>query len=257
MTALSVNLNKIALIRNSREGNNPDILSFAIEAIEAGARGITVHPRPDQRHIRPSDVQNIRSLLENSHSSIELNIEGNPFAGANKAGYPGFDQVISLAAPEQVTLVPDNETQLTSDHGWNLEKNHNELAEKIDKYKKSKARVSLFLDPEYEQIKLASEIGADRIELYTGPFASTFAQYGPDHKFTHELFKKYVDASEFAHQLQLEINAGHDLNLENLSLFSKLPHLAEVSIGHAIVVDSLQRGFQNTIRDYLEALARP
>ena len=157
MTALSVNLNKIALIRNSREGNNPDILSFAMEAIEAGARGITVHPRPDQRHIRPSDVQNIRSLLENYHSSIELNIEGNPFARANKTGYPGFDQVIALAAPDQVTLVPDNETQLTSDHGWNLEKNHNELAGKIDKYKKSKSRVSLFLDPEYEQIKLASE----------------------------------------------------------------------------------------------------
>ena len=257
MTALSVNLNKIALIRNSREGNNPDILSFAIEAIEAGARGITVHPRPDQRHVKPSDVQNIRSLLENSYSSIELNIEGNPFAGANKTGYPGFDQVISLAAPEQVTLVPDDETQLTSDHGWNLEKNYNELAGKIEKYKKSKSRISLFLDPEHKQIKLASEIGADRIELYTGPFATTFVQYGPGHKFTQELFKKYIDASEFAHQLQLEINAGHDLNLENLSLFSKLPYLAEVSIGHAIVVDSLQRGFQSTIRDYLEVLAGP
>ena len=257
MTVLSVNLNKIALIRNSREGNNPDILSFAIKAIEAGARGITVHPRPDQRHVRPSDVQNIRSLLENSYANVEFNIEGNPYAAANEVGYPGFDQIIALATPEQVTLVPDNETQLTSDHGWNLEKNHNELAAKIEKYKKLRSRVSLFLDPEPAQVKVAKDIGADRIELYTGPFASTFARYGPGHKLTLELFKKYVDASELAHQLRLEINAGHDLNLKNLALFSKLPHLAEVSIGHAIVVDSFHRGFQNTIQDYLEALQRP
>ena len=256
MTVLSVNLNKIALIRNSREGNNPDILSFAIKAVEAGAQGITVHPRPDQRHIRPSDVQNIRSLLEKSYANIEFNIEGNPYASANEVGYPGFDQIIASARPEQVTLVPDNETQLTSDHGWNLEQNHNALARKINKYKNMRSRVSLFLDPEPAQIKLAKEIGADRIELYTGPFASTFAQYGPSHELTLELFKKYVDASELANQLKLEINAGHDLNLGNLALFSKLPYLAEVSIGHAIVVDSFNRGFQSTIQDYLEALQR-
>ena len=257
MTVLSINLNKIALIRNSREGDNPDILSFAREAIEAGARGITVHPRPDLRHIRPSDVQNIRSLLKNSFANIELNIEGNPFAVANESGYPGFDQMIALAEPEQVTLVPDNETQLTSDHGWNLEKSHREISGKIEKYKNLSARVSLFLEPELEQIRLANEIGADRIELYTGPFALTFAKYGPEDNQTIKLFEKYVAASELAHQQKLEINAGHDLNLENLSLFSKLPHLAEVSIGHAIVIDSLQRGFRATIKDYLEALNRP
>ena len=256
MTVLSINLNKIALIRNSREGNNPDILSFAGEAIEAGARGITVHPRPDLRHIRPSDVQNIRSLLKRSYSNVELNIEGNPFAVPNKYGYPGFDQLIALTKPEQVTLVPDNETQLTSDRGWRLEQSQIALSEKIDKYKSLKARVSVFLDPEPEQIRLASEIGADRIELYTGPFASTFAKYGSRDKLTMALFERYVQASELAHQQNLEINAGHDLNLKNLSLFSKLPHLAEVSIGHAIVIDSLNRGFRTTVKDYLEALQK-
>ena len=252
-----MNLNKIALIRNSREGNNPDVLSFACEAIEAGARGITIHPRPDLRHILPTDVQNIRLLLQRSYPNIELNIEGNPFAIPNKSGYPGFDQIISLAKPEQVTLVPDNETQLTSDHGWDLKQSHKLLSREIDKYKNLKARVSLFLDPEPEQIRIASEIGADRIELYTGPFASTFKKYGPEHKLTVEVFGKYVKASELAHQQKLKINAGHDLNLNNLSLFSKLPNLAEVSIGQAIVIDSLRRGFKETIKNYLDALEGP
>jgi len=254
VTKLSVNLNKIALVRNSREGQNPDLLSFVSSAIEAGASGITLHPRPDQRHIRPSDVTAINNLLNNTFPQVELNIEGNPFAAANDSGYPGFDELIEKSAPDQVTLVPDNESQLTSDHGWELTKDHNQLVAKIEKYRMLKTRVSLFLGPDVTQIRLAKEMGADRIELYTGPFAKTFQQHGSIHTSTQGLFDKYCEAATFAGELGLGVNAGHDLNLNNLRMFSELPYLSEVSIGHAIVVDALNMGFTKTMKEYLNAL---
>ena len=254
MTKLSVNLNKIALVRNSRKGQNPGLLSFATSAIKAGASGITLHPRPDQRHVRPSDVTAIKTLLNNTFQQVELNIEGNPFAAANDSGYPGFDELIEKSSPDQVTLVPDNESQLTSDHGWELAKDHNQLVVKIEKYRTLKTRVSLFLDPDVTQIRLAKEIGADRIELYTGPFAEIFQQHGSTHPSTQDLFDKYCKAATFAGELGLGVNAGHDLNLNNLRMFSELPYLSEVSIGHAIVVDALNMGFTKTIKEYLNAL---
>ena len=254
MTKLSVNLNKIALIRNSREGENPNLLPFATAAINAGAGGITLHPRPDQRHIRPSDLTAIDDLLKNLRQKIELNIEGNPFAESNDSGYPGFDALVEKSSPDQVTLVPDNESQLTSDHGWELKKEHNLLAKTIEKYNSLKIRVSLFLDPDLTQIRLAKELGADRIELYTGPFAEVFQKSGANDRSTLDLFKKYCEAAAFAGELGLGVNAGHDLNLHNLKMFSSLPNLAEVSIGHAIVVDALHMGFTQTIKEYLIAL---
>ena len=196
----------------------------------------------------------INTLLNNTFQQVELNIEGNPFAAANDSGYPGFDELIEKSLPDQVTLVPDNESQLTSDHGWELAKDHNQLAVKIEKYRTLKTRVSLFLDPDVTQIGLAKEIGADRIELYTGPFAETFQQHGSTHPSTQDLFDKYCKAATFAGELGLGVNAGHDLNLDNLRMFSELPYLSEVSIGHAIVVDALNMGFAKTIKEYLNAL---
>ncbi len=254
MTKLSVNLNKIALIRNSREGQNPDLLSFATSAINAGAAGITLHPRPDQRHVRASDLRTVHDLLNDLSQKVELNIEGNPFAMANDSGYPGFDELVEQSTPSQVTLVPDHESQLTSDHGWELKKVDNRLAGKIEKYHSLATRVSLFLDPDMAQIRLAKELGADRIELYTGPFAEVFQQVGSNHQSTLDLFSNYCEAATYAGELGLGVNAGHDLNLQNLSMFSALPNLAEVSIGHAIVVDALQLGFGQTIKEYLRVL---
>ena len=254
MINLSVNLNKIALLRNSREGENPDILDYAETSIESGAKGITLHPRPDQRHIRTEDVRRISALITSNHKDTELNIEGNPFTRPNDSGFKGFDEIITETVPTQVTLVPDDNNQLTSDHGWNLNQNGPALAPKIRQYQKLGCRVSLFLDPDMEQINKAKDIGADRIELYTGPFAQIFSERGPEHPLTKNSFLKFNEASEFASKLGLAINAGHDLNLQNLKLFSSLSHLAEVSIGHAIVTDSLKFGFVNTIKDYLNAL---
>ena len=254
MTKLSVNLNKIALIRNSREGQNPNLLTFATAAIKAGAAGITLHPRPDQRHIRPSDLLAVSDLLKTFPQKIELNVEGNPFAESNKSGYPGFNALIEKSSPDQVTLVPDNESQLTSDHGWELRKEQSLLRKTIEKYNSSKIRVSLFLDPDLTQIRLAKELGADRIELYTGPFAEVFQQNGTNPQSTLDLFKQYCEAATFAGELGLGVNAGHDLNLHNLKMFSSLPHLAEVSIGHAIIIDALHIGFTQTIEEYLIAL---
>lgn len=248
MIALSVNINKIALIRNSRLGNNPDIIEYAKRCVAFGADGITVHPRPDQRHIRAQDCLNLKSAI-----NVEFNIEGNPLAKPMKSDredvsdYPGFMQIIRDVLPEQATLVPDANEQLTSDHGFDLTKASNELIDCINELKQLGCRVSLFMDPVLEQISLAKEIGADRIEFYTGPYA--------DAKDQQAAFKPYVEAAEHALTIGLGINAGHDLNLDNLGLFASLPGLAEVSIGHALTVDALHYGLEETIRRYKQLLS--
>ncbi|MGB5324216.1 MAG: pyridoxine 5'-phosphate synthase [Pseudomonadales bacterium] len=259
--ALSVNVNKIALIRNSREGNNPDLVEFARLCLDNGAAGITVHPRPDQRHIRPEDCSALAALLHKHarRSNIEYNIEGNPAAGAcatkrqDFTDYPGFTEIVEQCKPDQATLVPDNSSQLTSDHGFDLSGDNRQLAASIKRIKQCGARVSLFMDPDHDQLSRARDIGADRIELYTGPFAAAFACGDSDH--AEKIFAAHCEAAQHAHNIGLAINAGHDLNLENLVLYRRLPHLAEVSIGHAITVDALQMGLQATIERYLAVLA--
>lgn len=244
-TALSVNLNKIALLRNSRQGNFPDVVGFGKKCIAAGANGLTVHPRPDLRHIRPNDVYALKTLTE-KNNAIELNIEGNPFT-RNSKDYPGFCALVKDTQPEQCTLVPDNREQLTSDHGFDLKTCGNELAPIIDSLKQCGVRVSLFMDPDIEQIKRAKAIGADRIELYTGPFAKAFERQ--DENFS-ALFQRFIAAAHAATDLGLGINAGHDLNLHNLAKFLQIPHILEVSIGHALTVDALNMGFDCAVKAY-------
>lgn len=251
MIALSVNLNKIALIRNSREGNFPDVAQFAELAIDAGADGITVHPRPDQRHIRASDIHELAGKL-----SVEFNIEGNPFAKpmagprAGIADYPGFMALIDRARPAQCTLVPDNNAQLTSDHGFDLDRDGNRLRPIIEQLHDWGCRVSLFMDPDIAQIKHAKALGADRIELYTGPFAAACAS---NHDVS-SIVERYREAAAAAVDCGLGVNAGHDLNLANIPLMRDWPGLQEVSIGHALTVDALHQGFANTILAYQAAL---
>ncbi len=247
--ALSVNLNKIALIRNSREGNYPDVVKFAQLCLDTGADGITVHPRPDQRHIRPSDVKNIHELLKH-YPTKEFNIEGNPFAEPLN-DYPGFIDLVKSALPHQCTLVPDNNTQLTSDHGFDLTQDGEKLIPIIAELKSLGVRVSLFMDPDLQQLDLAKRIGADRIEFYTGPYAANFALDKED-AFYNQLFKRFYDAATHASNIGLGINAGHDLNLENLPKFATIPSLQEVSIGHALTVDSLSMGMASAVQQYLE-----
>lgn len=250
--ALSVNLNKIALIRNSREGNFPRLLDFASWALDLGVQGLTVHPRPDQRHIRPSDIPALAELIKDQHDSkIEFNIEGNPFAAATDS-YPGFFNLVAEARPQQCTLVPDSNDQLTSDHGFDLVQNGEKLKPLIKELKQLGVRVSLFMDPKIEQIKLAKEIGADRIELYTGPFAHAYAQSLDKAK---EVFQEHIVAAEYAMLLGMGVNAGHDLNLNNMTLYKNLPGLREVSIGHALTVDALKMGFDKAIHAYLQVCA--
>lgn len=251
MVALSINLNKIALLRNSRAGNYPDLVTHAITAIEAGANGITVHPRPDQRHIRPGDIQNLKKLLER-YPGIEFNIEGNPFAG-NEGSYPGFLALIEQSPPHQCTLVPDSSLQLTSDHGFDLLKDGELLKPIVKKIQHLGVRVSLFMDPDLDQISRAAELGVERIELYTGPFAEACLKMRNSTQ-SQRLFAQHCRAAEHAHQLGLGVNAGHDLNLENLSLYRQLPHLKEVSIGHALIVDAIEMGFAKAIKTYQTVL---
>jgi pyridoxine 5-phosphate synthase len=251
---LSVNLNKVALLRNSREGQTPSVIEAARTVLAAGARGITVHPRPDQRHIRPSDVEEL-SVLLNDYPSIEFNIEGNPFAGPRDNGYPGFDALIEAAHPHQATLVPDSDNQLTSDHGWDLGGDTTALRQAIKRYQDWGARVSLFMDPDPEQIARVPQVGADRIELYTGPFAELATHRGLDAPETVESLEKYRDAARQAVALGLGVNAGHDLDQHNLRLFRQISEVAEVSIGHALISDALNDGLAATVRAYLTALA--
>ena len=243
MTALSINLNKIALIRNSREGNYPNVVEHAQLCIDNGADGITVHPRPDQRHIRPSDVRELAELVS-PLSSVEFNVEGNPFAPA-LADYPGFIELVEQVQPDQCTLVPDGDDQLTSDHGFDLTSSGAQLKPIIDRLKAQGMTVSLFMDPDLAQIELAASIGADRVELYTGPYATA---WGTDD--LEPIFQQHLAAAALATSLGMGVNAGHDLNLDNLAKFASIPTLLEVSIGHAFTVDSLAMGIANTVRAY-------
>lgn len=249
-TALSVNLNKIALIRNAREGQVPDPVWAAGLCIEAGCQGITVHPRPDQRHVRPRDVHALAELLED-HLDIEYNIEGNPFAPAHEGGYPGWMPLVEAARPAQATLVPDDPSQLTSDHGWDIEAHADRLAPILDQLHEWGARVSLFVDPSPRGLERAAELGVDRVELYTGPFAE--AHGGPDHS---QVLARYVEAGRAARAVGLALNAGHDLNLDNLgALLEAVDDIAEVSIGHALTADALELGMGPAVRAYLQVIA--
>ena len=247
MTALSINLNKIALLRNSREGSYPSVVNHAQLCIDQGVEGITVHPRPDQRHIRPSDVRQLAELVR-PLSGVEFNIEGNPFAPALN-DYPGFIDLVEETQPDQCTLVPDGDDQLTSDHGFDLNSSGDQLAPIIKRLKDQGMRVSLFMDPDLSQIEMAANIGADRIELYTGPYA---AAWGTDQ--LEPLFQSHLAAAELAVSLGMGVNAGHDLNLDNLAKYASIPALLEVSIGHAFTVDSLAMGMANAVNAYLQRL---
>ncbi len=242
--ALSVNLNKIALIRNSRDGNYPDVTAFARMSIAAGAQGITVHPRPDQRHIRPDDVRALAQLCK--REQVEFNIEGNPLAPA-RGDYPGLLALVEETQPTQCTLVPDSDQQKTSDHGFDVSKEGETLAPILDALTALGVRSSLFMDPDPAQITLAKQAGADRIELYTGPFAWAYEQ---DRAAAKKLFAQHCEAAERASAIGLGINAGHDLNLKNMTLYRTLPVLQEVSIGHALTVDALLMGFDAAVSAY-------
>jgi len=248
MIALSINLNKIALIRNSREGDYPSVLAHGETCIAAGVHGLTVHPRPDQRHIRPGDVRDLARLVS-KHPGIEFNVEGNPFAAA-EGSYPGFLALVEENSPHQATLVPDSNDQLTSDHGFDLHRSGASLEPIIARLRALGIRVSLFMDPDQEQIRLAREVGADRIELYTGPYAAAWGNPA----LLEPLHTQYSEAAGYATSIGLGVNAGHDLNLLNLVRFREVPGLMEVSIGHAFTVDSLAMGMSNAVKAYLKAL---
>ena len=242
---LSVNLNKVALLRNQRDVGYPSVVEAARMVAAAGAHGITVHPRPDERHIRRSDVLELAALIaDEPGSAVEYNIEG----------YPSDDFVALIRAvrPTQVTLVPDAPDQKTSDHGWDLARDAARLRPLIAALKRSGARVSLFMDPEPAAMASAAAVGADRVELYTGPYAEADAAGEAG-----LLLRRYAQAAEAAGAAGLGVNAGHDLNLDNLPAFCQaLPQLAEVSIGHAITADALRIGFPAAVEAYLRAIRR-
>lgn len=236
MTKLSVNINKVATIRNARGGNNPDVLKVAADCELFGAQGITVHPRPDERHIRYTDVRSIKPLIR-----TELNIEGNPI--------DKYIELVLEVRPTQVTLVPDADDQLTSNHGWDTVAHRAFLTDVIGRFKEAGIRTSIFVDPSCRMVDGAKECGTDRIELYTEPYASG---YVADRA---EAIKPFVEAAEAARELGLGLNAGHDLSLENLAYFHRnIPWLDEVSIGHALICDALYMGLDNTIKAYLACL---
>lgn len=236
MTRLSVNINKIATLRNARGGNMPDIQKIAVDCERFGAQGITVHPRPDERHITRKDVELLRPLI-----TTEFNIEGNPT--------PEFIKLVLKHKPDQVTLVPDDPEQLTSDHGWDTIKHLDFLKEVIGQFKEAGIRTSIFVDPDTEMVEGAKATGTDRIELYTESYAADF----PNGK--EEAIKPFVEAAIVAKEIGLGLNAGHDLNLDNLYYFIKnIPWIDEVSIGHALVCDALYYGLDNTIQLYLREL---
>lgn len=249
MIALSVNLNKIALIRNSREGDYPSVVAHGRTCLDAGADGITVHPRPDQRHIRPGDVRDLAELCRTR--GVEFNVEGNPFADA-QGSYPGLLPLVLETRPQQCTLVPDSNDQLTSDHGFDLARDGGRLEPIIRELKDAGIRVSLFMDPDIDQITRAREVGADRIELYTGPYAEAVSRQTPE---VDSIFATHCAAAEHALTLGLGVNAGHDLNLINLPRYRTLPGLQEVSIGHALTVDAISMGLSNAVNAYVNCLA--
>lgn len=250
MTALSVNVNKIAVLRNSRGGGEPDVVRAARTCLQSGAHGITVHPRPDQRHIRSDDVLALAALtLEHE---VEFNLEGNPFAPPRE-GYPGFLALCEQVRPAQATLVPDSDGQLTSDHGFDFERDAERLRPLIAQLKSVGCRVSLFVDAGGAGLALAKEIGADRIEIYTGPFAQAQAAGN-----AHAALAACVDTAREARALGLGVNAGHDLSQANLPEFLEaVPLLLEVSIGHALISEALYVGLQRTVHNYLQILSSP
>jgi len=238
MTKLSVNINKIATLRNSRGGNNPDLIKAAIDIQNFGAEGITVHPRPDERHIRYADVYELKKII-----TTEFNIEGN-------CREDKFVHLVLEIKPEQVTLVPDDLGQLTSDHGWDTIKNQDYLIEMIDVFKKADIRVSIFVDPVVEMVEGAKKTGTDRIELYTESYAREFQKGNRE-----EAVAPYIEAAKKAVELGMGINAGHDLDLHNLKYFAQnVPGLQEVSIGHALISDALYFGLENTVQLYKRQL---
>lgn len=236
MTKLSVNINKVATIRNARGGNNPDVLKVAVDCEKFGAQGITVHPRPDERHIRYQDVRDIKPLI-----TTEFNIEGNP-----------IDKYIKLVLevkPTQVTLVPDADNQITSNHGWDTVANKGFLTDVIGQFKEAGIRTSIFVDAEPKMVEAARMCGTDRIELYTEPYAAGYEAN------REEAIKPFVEAAEVAREVGLGLNAGHDLSLQNLTYFHQnIPWLDEVSIGHSLICDALYFGLEDTIKRYLACL---
>jgi pyridoxine 5-phosphate synthase len=238
MTKLSVNINRIALLRNSRNIGIPSVTEAAKTVIAAGAHGVTVHPRPDERHIKAADVYDLAKML-----TVEFNIEGNPFQ-------PPFMDIVCDVKPAQCTLVPDAPDVLTSDSGWNIPENRDRLLPIIEKLKDNGIRVSLFMDADAALMPLAKEVGADRVELYTEPYATAFREGNVE-----SVFQQYLDAAQAAQSVGLGVNAGHDLNLQNLAKFCSIPDLLEVSIGHALIAEALDMGLSNTVQAYLKILS--
>ena len=238
MTRLSVNINKVATLRNARGGNRPDVLQFALDCESYGAEGITIHPRPDERHIRRSDVLAIRPRLR-----TELNIEGYPSES--------FLELVVSVQPTQVTLVPDAPDQLTSNHGWDVKTNFEFLRNIVDRLQSANIRTSLFVDADPEQVEWAARTGTDRVELYTEPYASGYAQD------REKAIAPFVAAAKKAHECGIGLNAGHDLSLENLQfLVERIPWIDEVSIGHQLICDALYLGIEETIRQYKQCLSK-
>jgi len=236
MTKLSVNINKIATIRNARGEDYPNLVKTAKDIIKFGAEGITIHPRPDERHIKYSDAYDLKQNI-----STELNIEGNP---SKK-----FINMVCEVKPDQVTLVPDESDAITSNSGWDTVKNFNFLKDVVEEFKSNSIRVSIFIDPDSKMLEGAKKINADRVELFTGPYAK---QYINDKS---NAINRYIDCSEIANKIGMELNAGHDLNQQNLEFFkNNIVNLKEVSIGHALISESLYFGLESTIKSYLKIL---
>ena len=243
MTKLSVNINKVATIRNARGGNTPNVKQFAIDCERFGAQGITVHPRPDERHIRYADVYDIKPIV-----TTEFNIEGNP-KGLSKSKPYGFIDLVKEIKPHQVTLVPDAEGVLTSNAGWDTMKNQDYLCDVVKEFKSCGIRVSIFIDANPKMIEMAAKTGTDRVELYTESYASQYAAG------REAAIAPFVEAAKVARNCGLGLNAGHDLSLENLAFFhQQIPWVDEVSIGHALISDALYLGIEETIHQYLNCL---
>lgn len=236
MTKLSVNINKIATLRNARGGNTPDLLQSAIDIQKYGAQGITIHPRPDERHVKYQDSYDLKPII-----NTEFNIEGNPIQK--------FVDMVLKVKPTQVTLVPDAVDAITSNAGWDTVKNQVFLKEVVSEFKRNNIRTSIFMDTDLSLIEAAAETGADRVELYTEAYATAYS------KGNNNGIEVYIEASELANKLNLGVNAGHDLSLDNLEFFNKnIPNLLEVSIGHALICEALYFGLENVINMYLQKL---
>lgn len=238
MTLLSVNLNKIALLRNSRGRDYPGVIEFALKFYDLGVRGITVHPRQDERHITRQDAVDLGALV-NKLGNTELNIEGYPSES--------FLSLVEEVNPSQCTLVPDSPDQLTSDHGWDLRTHFKQVSESCERLKKVGVRTAIFLDPNIDQIKIAPETSVNRLELYTEGFAATYRT-----QENEKVFNQYQEAAKLAQDLKLGINAGHDLDLSNLSKFLEIEGILEVSIGHALTVECIEKGMEEVIKAYLK-----